>query len=773
MVSALALNLVAAGVVLATAIALFAAAATAAARWASRRARALSRAQVDTRAASARRSGSPRRPTSSASTAPSASASTASSTTAKALFFRTQLLARLAPNLYQSTDLPAAGRRPRGHPRHQRRARRPRSGASCCCSCARAPYGQQVQGAYQALRQSLPFIERIQEAARRYDDSSPALRRSAAGAACSTIAFEDVSFAYDPRRPVLTDIELRGAGGEAIGIIGPSGAGKSTLVQIAAAAAQPDRRALPRQRRAGRAVRARGLAPARRLRAPGTAPAARLGRRQHPLLPRHRRRARCERAGAPRAHPRRRSWAGRRATTRSSARAPTPSPAASSSASALRARSPRSPEVLVLDEPTSALDPHSERLIQESLTALKQRADAVHRRPPHVHARHLRPRDGDRRRPAGGVRHDRRCCSSRHLLPLASLLAAGTPSSSCLTAGGVAPERSGSGPRSRRATACERDPRLLHRRARQERHDRAVRDAARAPADLHARRQGAVVLRRRAARAHAAAPGRHRRARSSEYARAVRRRAPGSAWGRRRPCTCGRARPPRRSRRCARTRASSRSCASPRASCARCTCSSSRPTSRPRPTSRRALALEAARREGREIPRHTYWPQALLYSEHVRYVEQLRRYHDGVRRASSVLVLIYDDFRDDNEATVRQVLRFLGVDDDRPGRRRRGQPHASEVRSQRAARGCVHAVSVGRGPVSRGDEGRDQGGHAARGCAGARFARCSDRVVYAEPAAGGRGADGASCARASARGGGARRVPGPRPLTLWGYDDVD
>ena len=29
------------------------------------------------------------------------------------------------------------------------------------------------------------------------------------------------------------------------------------------------------------------------------------------------------------------------------------------------------PQVLVLDEPTSALDPHSEALIQESLTALK------------------------------------------------------------------------------------------------------------------------------------------------------------------------------------------------------------------------------------------------------------------------------------------------------------------------------------------------------------------------------------------------------------------
>ena len=48
---------------------------------------------------------------------------------------------------------------------------------------------------------------------------------------------------------------------------------------------------------------------------------------------------------------------------------------------------------------------------------------------------------------------------------------------------------------------------------------------------------------------------------------------------------------------------------------------------------RKALALESERREGRSIPRHTYWPQALLYSEHVRYVEQLCRY-DAIRSPS-------------------------------------------------------------------------------------------------------------------------------------------
>jgi hypothetical protein len=55
----------------------------------------------------------------------------------------------------------------------------------------------------------------------------------------------------------------------------------------------------------------------------------------------------------------------------------------------------------------------------------------------------------------------------------------------------------------------------------------------------------------------------------------------------------------------------------------------------------------------------------LLYTDHVRYVEQLRRFRDlfGVE---NVLVISYDDFRRENESTVREVLRFLGVDDTLP-----------------------------------------------------------------------------------------------------------
>jgi hypothetical protein len=112
---------------------------------------------------------------------------------------------------------------------------------------------------------------------------------------------------------------------------------------------------------------------------------------------------------------------------------------------------------------------------------------------------------------------------------------------------------------------------------------------------------------------------------------------------------------------------------------------------------RRALALEQPRREGREIPRYTYWPQALLYSEHVRYVEQLRRYRERFA-AEQMLTLIYDDFRRDNEGTVREVLRFLDVDDTVSLEPVEANPTV-RVRSRRMHQ-LVHATSVGRGSIS-------------------------------------------------------------------------
>jgi hypothetical protein len=112
---------------------------------------------------------------------------------------------------------------------------------------------------------------------------------------------------------------------------------------------------------------------------------------------------------------------------------------------------------------------------------------------------------------------------------------------------------------------------------------------------------------------------------------------------------------------------------------------------------RKALSLEAARREGKHIPRRSHRPQLLQYADHVRYVEQLRRYERLFGR-ERLLVLIYDDFRSDNEATVRRVLRFLGVDDTVPVHVRDANPTVL-MRSQQLDE-LVHAVSTGRGPVS-------------------------------------------------------------------------
>ena len=111
----------------------------------------------------------------------------------------------------------------------------------------------------------------------------------------------------------------------------------------------------------------------------------------------------------------------------------------------------------------------------------------------------------------------------------------------------------------------------------------------------------------------------------------------------------------------------------------------------------KAIELEAERREGRHIPPYTYWPQMLMYSEHVRYVEQLRRYRAAFPE-EQLLVLIYDDFRADNEATVRRVQRFLDVDDSAPVQLVEANP---TVRARsRLLNELVHAVGVGRGPVS-------------------------------------------------------------------------
>jgi hypothetical protein len=87
----------------------------------------------------------------------------------------------------------------------------------------------------------------------------------------------------------------------------------------------------------------------------------------------------------------------------------------------------------------------------------------------------------------------------------------------------------------------------------------------------------------------------------------------------------------------------------------------------------------------------------------VRYVDQLRRYH-SLFPPERVLVLIYDDFQSDNEATMRGVLRFLDVDDGHPIEEIRVKKTARRVRSQRLD-DALHTLTLGRSPISRAARG--------------------------------------------------------------------
>jgi hypothetical protein len=148
----------------------------------------------------------------------------------------------------------------------------------------------------------------------------------------------------------------------------------------------------------------------------------------------------------------------------------------------------------------------------------------------------------------------------------------------------------------------------------------------------------------------------------------------------------------------------------------------------PEKNMRKALALEADRRQGRHVPRG-YWPGATLYSDFVRYVDQLRRYHDHFSR-EQVLVLIYDDFRRDNEATVRNILRFLEASDEAPVRTRDINPTV-RVRSQRVY-AAVHTLASGTGRLPRAVQ------RTARALAPQALDRQAatairDRLLYAKP----------------------------------------
>ena len=90
---------------------------------------------------------------------------------------------------------------------------------------------------YQAARVSLDRILDF------FDETTP-MQEESGGASLvvgrADIVFDDVTFAYEPGRPVLANVSLTIRGGETVALVGANGAGKTTLVSLVLRFLEPD-----------------------------------------------------------------------------------------------------------------------------------------------------------------------------------------------------------------------------------------------------------------------------------------------------------------------------------------------------------------------------------------------------------------------------------------------------------------------------------------------------------------------------------------------------
>lgn len=105
------------------------------------------------------------------------------------------------------------------------------SGAVMVVMLRALSYGQLLQGGSVALAQILPFLHNLNKSVQEFRGNA-ATNGDIQITEIGEIRFHDVSFEYEPDRPVLSEISFDIQPGEVIGIIGPSGGGKSTLVQL-------------------------------------------------------------------------------------------------------------------------------------------------------------------------------------------------------------------------------------------------------------------------------------------------------------------------------------------------------------------------------------------------------------------------------------------------------------------------------------------------------------------------------------------------------------
>jgi ATP-binding cassette, subfamily B, multidrug efflux pump len=82
------------------------------------------------------------------------------------------------------------------------------------------------------FQSGIASLERVLELLDAEEQSPEAPETDSPAPVRGRVAFEDVSFAYDPDRPLIESLSLVAEPGQTIAIVGPTGAGKTTLVNL-------------------------------------------------------------------------------------------------------------------------------------------------------------------------------------------------------------------------------------------------------------------------------------------------------------------------------------------------------------------------------------------------------------------------------------------------------------------------------------------------------------------------------------------------------------
>jgi ATP-binding cassette subfamily B protein len=82
------------------------------------------------------------------------------------------------------------------------------------------------------LQSAIASSERVFELLDEPEEIADPIKPHVVGAAAGAVAFEDVSFRYEPEKPLIDDLSLHVDAGRTVAIVGPTGAGKTTLVNL-------------------------------------------------------------------------------------------------------------------------------------------------------------------------------------------------------------------------------------------------------------------------------------------------------------------------------------------------------------------------------------------------------------------------------------------------------------------------------------------------------------------------------------------------------------